>query len=129
MKAEIRKIYVDGAVSPVGHYTPGILHNGTLYLSGQLPVKPDGTHTVKESFEVQARVTISNVLALVKAAGAEPSDLVKVTVYLVGVKNWKAFNEIYVEMLGDAKPARAVIPVPELHHGYLVEIEAIVAVN
>jgi 2-iminobutanoate/2-iminopropanoate deaminase len=128
MKAEIKKIYVDGAVAPAGHYTPAIEHNGTLYLSGQLPVKPDGTHTFDEPFEVQARVAMNNVLALVKAAGGQPSDLLKVTVYVVGVENWKVFNQIYIDMLGDVKPARVVVPVPELHHGYLIEIEAVAAV-
>lgn len=128
MKPEIKKIYVDGAVAPAGHYTPGIVYNGTLYISGQLPVKHDGTHTFNEPFEVQARTAISNVLALLKAAGSEPSNLLKVTVYLVGVQNWPTFNQIYQEMLGDVKPARAVVPVPALHHGYLVEVEAVAAV-
>jgi len=47
------------------------------------------------------------------------------TAYIVGVENWPAFNRIYAEVFGDAKPARTVVPVPELHHGYLVEVEAI----
>ena len=61
------------------------------------------------------------------AAGCGKEDLIKVTFYLVGVENWPRFNEIYAEVMGPAKPARAVVPVPELHYGYLVEIEAIAA--
>jgi 2-iminobutanoate/2-iminopropanoate deaminase len=53
--------------------------------------------------------------------------MLKVTVYIVGVELWPAFNTIYAELMGEARPARAVVPVPELHHGYLVEIEATAA--
>jgi 2-iminobutanoate/2-iminopropanoate deaminase len=127
-KPEIKKIYVPGAAAPPGHYTPGMVHNGTLYISGQLPVNPDGTHNFDKLFEVQARTVLNNLLAVVKAAGAEPANLLKVTVYVVGIDNWKTFNEIYIELLGDIKPARVVVPVTELHHGYLVEVEAIAAV-
>jgi 2-iminobutanoate/2-iminopropanoate deaminase len=49
------------------------------------------------------------------------------TVYIVGIENWPAFDSLYAEALGSAKPARSVVPVPELHHGYLIEIEAIAA--
>lgn len=99
-----------------------------LFISGQLPVKPDGSHTYNEPFEVQARVAITNLLAVVKAAGSQAENLLKVTVYIVGIEHWKTFNQVYIELLGDIKPARAVVPVPELHHGYLVEIEATAAV-
>ena len=47
------------------------------------------------------------------------------TAYIVGVENWPALNRVYAEVFGDAKPACTVVPVPELHHRYLVEVEAI----
>jgi enamine deaminase RidA (YjgF/YER057c/UK114 family) len=50
---------------------------------------------------------------------------VRVTVYIVGVENWPRFNTVYASMLPDARPARTVIPVPELRHGLLVEIDAV----
>lgn len=128
MKESIKVIKVEGANPPAGHYSPGIAYNGMLFISGQLPVKADGTHTNTEPFEVQARVAMANLLAILNAAGGEASDLLKVTVYVVGIDNWKLFNQVYIEMMGNAKPARAVVPVPELHHGYLVEIEATAAV-
>ena len=51
----------------------------------------------------------------------------RVTAYVVGIENWPVFDRIYAELFGEARPARAVVPVPELHHGYLVEIEAVAA--
>ena len=61
----------------------------------------------------------------VRHAVPAPADLVKVTVYVAGVEHWPAFDRVYAAALGEHRPARAVVPVPELHHGYLVEIEAI----
>ncbi len=65
------------------------------------------------------------MLAILRAAGGDPAQLVRVTAYIVGIENWPRFNAVYAQMLGDAKPARTVVPVPELHHGYLVEVDAI----
>jgi 2-iminobutanoate/2-iminopropanoate deaminase len=61
----------------------------------------------------------------VTEAGSSPERVLRVTAYVVGVENWPVFNRIYAELFGAAKPARTVVPVPELHHGYLVEIEAV----
>jgi reactive intermediate/imine deaminase len=120
-------IEVPGAPPPAGHYSAGVKHGGLVYVSGQLGARADGSHTFGEPFEVQVRAALDNVFGVLDAAGCGREDLLKVTVYLVGVDNWPWFNAIYAEAMGDAKPARAVVPVPELHHGYLVEIEAIAA--
>ena len=65
------------------------------------------------------------MLEILRAAGSSPQQLLKVTAYIVGVANWPRFNAVYASMLQDACPARTVVPVPELHYGYLVEIDAI----
>ena len=71
------------------------------------------------------RQTLGNLLAVLRAAGAEPQDILRVTAYIVGVAQWPKFNAIYAEMMGDARPARTVVPVGELHYGYLVELDAV----
>ncbi|KIO77837.1 hypothetical protein TH53_06770 [Pedobacter lusitanus] len=114
-----------GLPTPAGHYSPGVVTNNLLFVSGQLPVSPDGSHNFTESFETQARLAMRNVLEIVKEAGAELTGIVKVNVYIVGGEHWSEFNQLYASIMGDHKPARAVIPVPELHHGYLIEIEAV----
>ncbi|MGY2685722.1 RidA family protein [Pseudomonas tolaasii] len=118
-------IHTADASQPAGHYAQAIRHGDTLYISGQLPVSPDGRHNLTASFAEQAQVALQNLLAILKAAGGSPADLVKVTVYVAGVKHWPEFDRVYAAALGEHRPARAVVPVPELHHGYLVEIEAV----
>jgi reactive intermediate/imine deaminase len=125
--AGIEPIVVPGSAPPAGHYSAGVRHGGLVYVSGQLGALPDGTHTVDQPLEVQVRAALDNVLGVLGAAGLGPADLIKVTAYIVGVENWPRFNAIYAEVMGEAKPARAVVPVPELHHGYLIELEAIAA--
>ena len=116
-----------GAAPAGGHYSQAIRHGDLIYVSGQLPIAPDGTHRSGEDFEAQARQAISNMVAVTEAGGGSIASLLKVTVYLVGVENWPRFNAIYADMMGDVRPARSVVPVPELHYGYLVEIDAIAA--
>jgi 2-iminobutanoate/2-iminopropanoate deaminase len=110
---------------PGGHYSHAVRFGDLVLTSGQLGVRPDGTHTADLPFEDQARQAIGNMLAALRAAGAEPSDILKVTAYIVGVDHWPRFNAMYAEMMGDARPARTVVPVPELHYGYLVEVDAV----
>lgn len=128
MNPSIKIIKTDKAAPAGGHYVQAIAFQETMYISGQLPVTAEGKHTFHEPFEVQARQAINNLLAILEAAGGNTAHLLKVTVYLVGVVHWPAFNIIYAEMLSDTKPARSVVPVPELHHGYLIEIDAIAVV-
>jgi enamine deaminase RidA (YjgF/YER057c/UK114 family) len=90
-------------------------------------VRPDGSHTADLPFEAQARQALANLLAIVKVAGSGPERVLKVTAYIVGVEHWPAFNRLFAEAFGAARPARAVVPVPCLHHGYLIEIEAVAA--
>jgi reactive intermediate/imine deaminase len=113
------------APAPAGHYSQAVIAGGIIYISGQLPIRPDRTGDPAARFEDQARQAIGNMLAILQAAGGDPRDLAKVTAYIVSVENWPRFNAVYAEMLPDCRPARTVVPVPELHHGYLVEIDAI----
>ncbi len=127
MTDPIDRIFVEGAVPPAGHYSPATAWRDLVFVSGQLPVRPDGSHSFDQPFEVQARLVLDNLFAVLAAAGSSPDKVLKVTVYVAGIQHWPTFNRLYAEAFGEAKPARAVVPVPELHHGYLVEVEAIAA--
>lgn len=125
MTDDPRTILTADAPAPGGHYAQALASGGLVFVSGQLPIGPVGARGADMPFTDQARQAIANLLAVLAASGASPGDLLKVTVYIAGVEHWPAFNAVYAEMLGAARPARSVVPVPALHHGYLVEIDAV----
>lgn len=125
MSSSIKPIATETAPRAFGHYAQATEAAGVVYVSGQLAARADGTSLANEPFDIQARQALANILAIVEAAGLGRDCIAKVTAYLVGVEHWAAFNAIYAEALGEHRPARAVVPVPELHHGYLIELEAI----
>jgi 2-iminobutanoate/2-iminopropanoate deaminase len=103
-----------------------VKHDGLVYISGQLPVGPNGVHDPNISFAFQVRQVLKNLLGAMQANGADGFDnLLKVNAYIVGAAHWAEFNQVYAEVLGNARPARTVVPVAELHYGYLVEIDAV----
>ncbi|MGN7158359.1 RidA family protein [Sphingomonas sp. SAFR-052] len=121
----IRPVLTADAPAPAGHYAQAVRAGDHLYISGQLPIRADGSKLDDLPFEAQAAQAIDNMLAILTAAGGSPANLARVTAYIVGVDNWPRFNGIYAEKLGQARPARTVVPVPELHYGFLVEIDAV----
>ena len=121
------RISTDAAPKPAGHYAQGCAYGDLLFVSGQLPVTVDGKARPDLSFDEQVQLALSNLLAIVKAAGSSPERVLKVTAFIVGVENWPALNTIYAQAFGTSRPARSVVPVPALHHGCLIELEAIAA--
>ena len=124
-----REILTRRAPAPAGHYSQAMVSGRHVYVSGQLPVRPEGLPLADDGFETQAGQAIANMLAILEAAGGTPRDLVKVTAYIVGVAHWPRFNAVDAAMLPGTFPARTVVPVQELHHGYLVEVDAIAVLS
>lgn len=123
----IDRILTDKAPKPAGHYSQAVCYGDLVFVSGQLPVTLDGKIVADKSFEEQARLALDNLLAIVKASGSSPERVLKVTVFIAGVEYWPKFNALYAEAFGESRPARSVVPVPALHYGCLVELEAIAA--
>ncbi|SIR75814.1 RidA family protein [Pseudacidovorax sp. RU35E] len=121
----LRAIDVPALALPGGHYSQASVGAGLVFVSGQLPVKPDGTRLTDAPFEMQARQTLANLAATLAAAGSGIDRLLQVRVYVDDIGNWPAFNAIYAEWAGASRPARAVVPTSALHFGLKVEIEAI----
>ena len=109
---------------PGGHYSHALCAGGFVFVAGQLPVAPDGRKLNGESFEAQARQVLANVAAALRGAGSSIDKLVQVRVYITDIERWPEFNVVYAEWAGASRPARAVVPVPQLHYGFLVEVEA-----
>ncbi len=113
------------APPPFGHYAQAAAGAGLVFVSGQLAARPDGTGTADQPFATQARQALANLLAILRAAGSGPEQVLKVTAYLAGVEHWPAFDRAFADAFGLKRPARSVVPVPALHHGYLIEIDAV----
>jgi 2-iminobutanoate/2-iminopropanoate deaminase len=121
----IHRINPDTLAAPGGHYSHAVVAGGLVFVSGQLPIAPSGDKLNQASFDDQARQVLANVTAALTAAGSGIAKLVQVRVYVTDIAHWPAFNQIYAGWAGDSRPARAVVPVPMLHHGFLVEVEAV----
>jgi 2-iminobutanoate/2-iminopropanoate deaminase len=115
----------DSMAAPGGHYSHAVAGGGLVFVSGQLPIAPDGTKLCDAPFDQQARQVLANVAHALTAAGTAVGRLVQVRVYVTDIKDWPAFNAVYAEWAGAARPARCVVPVPALHYGFKLEVEAV----
>ena len=112
-----------------GHYAPGIISNGMLYISGQLSVDPDTGRVAEGGIEEHTRLALRNVERILKEAGLARDSVVQCRVYITDIDLWDQVNRAYAEFFGGHKPARVVVPVPRLHFVCLVEIEAVAEVT
>ena len=125
----MKVVSTDAAPLARGHYSQAIVHAGVVYVAGQLPIVPGDPDRKLADFESQAEQVISNVFAIVQAAGSSPERILRATVYIADIAHWPAFNAIYARRFGAHKPARTVVPVAQLHYGYLVEMDAVAALR
>lgn len=112
------------APKAVGPYSQAIELNGTVFVSGQLPVNL-ANGLVPDSIEEQTRQSLQNIGSILKEAGLDYSDVVKTTVLLDDIKNFAAMNAVYAEFFTELKPARVCYQVAALPMGVKVEIDAI----
>lgn len=107
-----------------GHYSPGVISNGMLYISGQLPVDPETGNTITGDVSAHALRALQNMELILIAAGFSKENVVLCRVYISDVALWASVNSVYASFFGDHRPARVVVPSRSLHGGALVEVEA-----
>ena len=106
-------------------YSQAIKANGFVFVSGQLAVKPDHAEIVGDNVTDQTEQVLTNLGAILEAAGTGLDRLVKTTVFLQSLDDFPAMNEVYKQHVGDQPPARSTVEVAKLPSGALVEIEAV----
>src|SRR5262245_2004954 len=121
----IRTANPSGMAAPGGHYSHAVTGGGLVFVSGQLPIAPDGTKLNAAPFAEPTRQTLANVANALAAGGGSIERLLQVRVYVTDIGDWPEFNAIYAQWAGAARPARAVVPVPSLHYGFRIEVEAV----
>jgi 2-iminobutanoate/2-iminopropanoate deaminase len=121
-------IHTHAAPAPAGHYTQAIVHNGFVFVSGQLAVDPVSGEKRLGTIAEQTQQALYNLEAILKAADSGKEHVLKTTVYIANIALWDEVNQVYAAFFGSHKPARSIVPTRDLHFGFLVEIEAVAAV-
>jgi len=121
----MKEIFTPKAPKPAGHYSQAIVHDNVVYVSGQLPIEPITGEKRLGSIEEQTEQVLKNLAEIIKTAGSDINKVIKTTVYISDIQLWDRVNNVYSKFFGQHRPARAVVPTKDLHHGFNIEIEAI----
>ena len=123
---EKKPVSTNKAPSAIGPYSQGIIAKGTaVFISGQIPIDPATGSVAGSSIEAQARQSLNNLKAVLKAAGAGLENVVKTTVFLTDINDFAVMNAIYAEFFTENHPARSAVQVAKLPKDVKIEIEAI----
>lgn len=121
----MQTVFTPNAPTPAGHYSQAIVHNGLVFISGILPITPEGKKLSEADLTTQTLQVFANLKAILEAAGTSPSKVLKTTIFITDVSLWGAVNALYAEFFGEHRPARSIVPIKDLHYGLLLELEAI----
>ena len=122
----MRFIATPDAPAPAGHYSQAVVHGGLVHVAGQLPLDPTTGRLVGPGdVDAQTRQVFRNADAILRAAGSGLDRVLSLTVYVTDRALWGQVNAVCAEAFGSHRPARAVVPVPELRHGCLIEVQIV----
>lgn len=124
---ERKVIHTDKAPAAVGPYSQAVAWGDTVYVSGQLPLDPAQGKIVAESIEDQTRQAMENLKSILEEAGSSLDRLLKVTIFLQDMGDFKRVNEVYGSFFSGGYPARCAYQVAKLPLGAEIEIDGIAA--
>lgn len=125
----MQKVQIKNAPAPVGHYSAAVVHNGLVFVSGQLPRNAMTGEVETGAIERQTELALRNVEAILIEANSDLNHVLQFTIYVSEMDDWDKVNEVYARVLGEHKPARAIVPVKDLHFGTRIEIQAIACIK
>ena len=120
-------VATDSAPKAIGPYSQAITHGDIVYCSGQIPLDPKTMKVVEGGIEAQTQQVLKNLTAVLKAAGSDPSKVLKTTVFLSNLEDFPRMNALYEHAFGRHAPARSTVQVARLPLDVMVEIECIAA--
>jgi 2-iminobutanoate/2-iminopropanoate deaminase len=123
----LKTVHTDMAPAAIGPYAQAVVANGFLFTAGQIALDPVTMQIVEGDVVAQSERVFANLGAVLAAAGASWSDVVKSTVFLTDMRDFPRMNEVYARIVGDARPARSTVQVSGLPRGVLVEIDLVAA--
>jgi len=122
-------IHTSSAPAAIGPYSQAIAAGNLLFCSGQIALDPVTMEMKGDTATAQCEQALANLTAVLEAAGAAVSQIVRTTIYLTTMDDFAAVNEVYGRWLGDCKPARATVAVKQLPKNGLVEIDCIAVLS
>ncbi len=123
---EIKSIFPLEMQKPKGHYSPAVIYNGLVFVSGQLPLDANG-EALLGTIEEQTTLCMKNIETILKASNSDLNHILKTSVFIADISNWAKFNETYSRIMGEHRPARVVVPCGTLNRGCAIEIDCIAA--
>lgn len=124
--SDISVVSTDKAPQAIGPYSQAIKHNGLVFISGQIPLNPEG-QLVEGTIAEQTKQVLTNLQNILAAAGTDFNKVLKTTVFLKDMGDFQAMNEVYGQFFSSHKPARATVEVARLPRDVKVEIELVAA--
>jgi 2-iminobutanoate/2-iminopropanoate deaminase len=121
----MRIITTPGAPHPAGHYAQAVVHGGLVYVAGQLATDPGRPDADPGDAATQTRRAMANVGAVLEAAGSGLDRILQTTIYVTDIGHWTAVNEAYGAVMGEHRPARAIVPIGRLKGSFLLEVQVI----
>lgn len=121
----MKYIETKDAPKAIGPYSQAIKIDRFLFLSGQLPIKPETGELITGNFKEEVKQVLKNIEAILSSEGCRKEDVIKTTIFLKDISMFSELNEIYGEFFGESKPARSTIEVSRLPKDARIEIEAI----
>lgn len=118
----MKVISTPNAPAPAGHYSQAIVYGGVVYVAGMLGIDPNDPDADVGDAKRQTRQALANVAAVLKAAGSDLGCVIRMTIFVSGAELWGPVNEVYAEVMGEHKPARAIVPVQKFKGDFVVEI-------
>ncbi|MDR1963602.1 MAG: RidA family protein [Planctomycetaceae bacterium] len=125
----MKTLSTKSAPAAIGPYSQGVISNGFLFTSGQIPLVPATMELIEGSIEDQTRQVLKNLDAVLAEAGTSWNRVVKTIVFLTDLADFSKMNALYEEHLGDARPARSTVQVAALPRGAEIEIELVAEVK
>lgn len=122
-------IHTESAPQPAGHYSQAVVYGGVVYVAGMLGHDPENPDADIGGAARQARQALKNVATVLEAAGSDLDCVVRMTIYVSDIDYWGEVNDVYAEVMGDHKPARAIVPVKNFRDPYVLEIVATAALG
>jgi len=126
--ADKKALETDKAAIPGGPYSQAIIYNGIIYLSGQGPIDPQTNQVVHGTIEQETELSMENIRIILEEAGSSLSNVLQITAYLVNMREYGRFNDVYKKYFPKEPPARTCIQAARLPFDIRVEINAIACI-